>query len=79
MREKDIYIYIYYLRLFILTLMDLGPISSIVDTGPKTCIRLQIEIEIRLDIDQSKQSSLKIGFLSSNWLNSNTISISISI
>jgi len=43
-----------------LSVQDLGPISSIVDTELKARIRLEIEIEIGLDFDQSKQSSLNL-------------------
>jgi len=64
-----------------LSVQDLGPISSIVNNGPKARIRLEIRMEIGLDFDQSKQSSLNLRlvfFPLSNWLNSNPISISIS-
>jgi len=37
----------------LLFIQDLGLISSIVDTGSKACIKLEIEIEIGLDFDQS--------------------------
>jgi len=35
------------------------------------------KIKIGLKFDQSKQNSLEIGFLSSDWLNSNPISQSL--
>jgi len=68
---------------YLFDLADFQPkyLFYLVNKISKARIRLQIEIEFRLDFDhqfltiKAKFTKLEIGFLSSDWLNSNTISI----